>query len=114
MSNKVEDLLGYKREELENTSWYQLIYPEDIEQARQQHLKFGKHLIVNHSKISISLYGDFCNILLYISVKEDGSSFSCVLRLIKKDGSTIWVDITAEKSQESVGNSFVCNYIVIE
>jgi len=42
VSNKVEDLLGYKREELENTSWYQLIYPEDVEQARQQHMKFGK------------------------------------------------------------------------
>ena len=47
VSNKVEDLLGYKREELENTSWYHLIYPEDLEQARQQHLKFGKHFGFN-------------------------------------------------------------------
>ena len=50
----------------------------------------------------------------FIEVKEDGSSLSCVLRMIKKDGSTAWVDITAEKSQESVGNSFVCSYILIE
>ncbi|XP_076815532.1 uncharacterized protein LOC143461631 isoform X2 [Clavelina lepadiformis] len=85
--NTVESLLGYKPEELEKTSWYQWIYPEDVEQARQQHLKF---------------------------VKEDGSAFACVLRMVKKDGSTVWVDITAEKSQESVGNSFICNYIVID
>jgi len=40
--NTVETLLGYKPEELENTSWYQWIYPEDLAQARQQHLKFGE------------------------------------------------------------------------
>ena len=51
VSNKVEDLLGYKREELENTSWYQYIYPEDIEQARQQHLKFGKCIYLKFSDL---------------------------------------------------------------
>ncbi|XP_026692593.2 uncharacterized protein LOC100183663 isoform X2 [Ciona intestinalis] len=85
--NTVESLLGYKPDELENTSWYDWIYPEDLGQARQQHLKF---------------------------VKEDGSAFACVLRMIRKDGSAVWMDITAEKSQESIGNSFICNYIVID
>lgn len=33
--------------------------------------------------------------------------------MIHKNGSTVWMDITAEKSQESIANTFVCNYISI-
>ena len=44
--NTVESLLGYKPEELENTSWYQWIHPDDVEQAKQQHLKFGKYVFL--------------------------------------------------------------------
>ena len=39
--NSVEILLGYKPEELEGTSWYELIHPQDTNQAKQQHLKYG-------------------------------------------------------------------------
>lgn len=46
MPSVVESLLGYKPEDLENTSWYQWIYPDDVEQAKQQHLKFGKELLI--------------------------------------------------------------------
>ena len=110
-----------------------MIYPEDIEQARQQHLKFGEcYRNTNHfdqyadnKSLKFKLFFSIQSAVLtlirfliffffFVLVKEDGSSLSCVLRMIKKDGSTAWVDITAEKSQESVGNSFVCNYIMIE
>ncbi|XP_039254929.2 uncharacterized protein LOC120331835 isoform X1 [Styela clava] len=85
--NHAATLLGYEPDELVNTSWYQWIFPEDLNQARQQHMKF---------------------------VKEDGSAFACVIRMIHKNGELVWVDVTAEKSQEAISNSFVCNYIVIE
>jgi len=54
------------------------------------------------------------SLFLPYAVKEDGSAFACVLRMVKKDGSLVWVDVTAEKSQETIGSSFICNYIVIE
>ena len=54
------------------------------------------------------------NDFVLISVKEDGSTFACVVRMIHKSGDLVWVDVTAEKSQEAISNSFVCNYIAIE